>query len=203
MLQALSDQAEPVTIAALVTLTHLHENTLRGHLDGLVRAGLVRRHRADRAGRGRPAWLYQRIETQPSEAIEYAGLAATLARTIVELSGDPVADAARSGLDWGRRLARDRGAVDLPSEEARAQLVDLMDDLGFAPRQKEQDPSQVRLTRCPLLEAAYRQPEVVCAVHLGLARGALQEYGADPTGTELVPFSEPGACLLLLLLADL
>jgi hypothetical protein len=27
-------------------------------------------------------------------------------------------------------------------------------------------------------------------------RGALQEYGEDPSGTELFPFSEPGACRL-------
>jgi hypothetical protein len=34
-------------------------------------------------------------------------------------------------------------------------------------------------------------------VHLGLVRGALEEYGADPTGSDLVPFAEPGACLLV------
>jgi predicted ArsR family transcriptional regulator len=55
----------------------------------------------------------------------------------------------------------------------------------------------VRLTRCPLLEAAHRHPDVVCAVHLGIVRGALDEQGADPSGTALAPFAEPGACVLV------
>jgi len=59
--------------------------------------------------------------------------------------------------------------------------------------------SVVRLTLCPLLEAAHKHPDVVCGVHLGIVRGALEEYGADPTGTDLLPFSEPGACRLELL----
>ena len=58
-------------------------------------------------------------------------------------------------------------------------------------------PSSVRLTRCPLLEAARSNPLIVCNVHLGLLRGVLVEYGADPTGSALVPFAEPGACLLV------
>jgi hypothetical protein len=40
---------------------------------------------------------------------------------------------------------------------------------------------------------------VVCGVHLGVVRGALQELGSDPERTErtaLQPFSEPGACRL-------
>jgi hypothetical protein len=43
---------------------------------------------------------------------------------------------------------------------------------------------------------------VICGVHLGLARGALEELGNDPDQTErttLQPFSEPGACRLELL----
>jgi predicted ArsR family transcriptional regulator len=56
----------------------------------------------------------------------------------------------------------------------------------------------VRLTRCPLLEAAHRTPEVVCGVHVGIVRGALVERGASPAGTALTPFAEPGACRLVL-----
>ena len=40
---------------------------------------------------------------------------------------------------------------------------------------------------------------VVCAVHLGIVRGALEVYGGDPTHTDLLPFSEPGACRLEML----
>src|SRR3546814_19925983 len=52
----------------------------------------------------------------------------------------------------------------------------------------------VRLTRCPLLETAKEFPDVVCGVHLGIVRGALEEYGGDSERTDLFAFSEPGAC---------
>jgi predicted ArsR family transcriptional regulator len=195
VLDAVTDQPEPVTIQALVTLTRLHENTLREHLGALVRAGLVRRIRGAPAGRGRPSWRYERIEPQGRER-EYAAAAATLARGMAGLSPNPVAEAEQTGEAWGHRLLRDRGAGPAAPSEARSRLVELMDDLGFDPRATVGAPAEVRLTRCPLLEAAHRHPEVACAVHLGLARGALQEQGVDPAGTELVAFSEPGACLL-------
>ena len=193
----MSDQPEPVTIAALVTLTHLHENTVRGHLDALVRAGLVSRSRTEPLGRGRPAWLYEGTTADPSTPLEYAGLVAALARSIAAHSDDPVSHAAESGEVWGRQLASDRGAVRGTAEEARRELVGVMDDLGFSPRTDEHDVDQVRLTRCPFLEAATRHQEVVCAVHLGLARGVLAEHGVDPGGTRLLPFAEPGACRLV------
>ena len=93
-----------------------------------------------------------------------------------------------------------RGADDAASA-ARHEVVDLLDRLGFAPR-ADDDAASVALTRCPLLEAAYRNPEVVCAVHLGLAQGALERLGAPREGTSLLPFAEPGACRLYLRPAD-
>lgn len=108
---------------------------------------------------------------------------------------------------WGRELVRESspahsqvpGSSVTPSAVAtRRTVVTLLEGLGFAP---SADPrvSVVKLHRCPLLEAAHRLPQVVCSVHLGLVRGALDELGADPErteGTALQPFSEPGACRL-------
>jgi predicted ArsR family transcriptional regulator len=77
-------------------------------------------------------------------------------------------------------------------------VVRLLDDVGFSPETDDRA-TTVRLTRCPLLETAKEYPDVVCGVHLGIARGALEEYGADSTRTDLLPFAEPGACRLHLL----
>ena len=71
----------------------------------------------------------------------------------------------------------------------------MLEEIGFAP-EANRDSSVVRLTRCPLLDTARRYPDVVCAVHVGIVRGALEEYGAGTVGAELLPFAEPGACLL-------
>ena len=195
-MERLREQPEPLTLASLVAVTGLHENTLREHLTALVRRGLVRRHRAETSGRGRPAWLYE-LAGDESTRSEYAGLAAALATTIVRTSTDPGRVAAAAGEEWGRELARDRGAVPVTAVAARDQVLRLLDDLGFAPETAPEHPAEVRLTRCPLLEAAHRHRDVVCGVHLGIVRGALAEYGADPVGSALAPFAEPGSCLLV------
>jgi len=183
-------------MAALAESTGLHANTLRDHLDALEEAGLVGRRRAAPIGPGRPAWLYEAADDDGPARTEYAGLASALAASIHRTSADPRADAVVAGEEWGHDLARrhgrppSRGAV-----VARREVVDLLDELGFAP-ETDGRAEEVRLTRCPLLEAAHRYPDVVCGVHLGIARGALDEYDADPSAAALFPFSEPGACRL-------
>lgn len=192
----LRDQPEPLTLASLVTATGLHENTLREHLTTLVRQGLVRRLRTEPTGRGRPAWLYE-LTDEGTVGSEYPGLASALAASIARTSDDPGRAGAAAGEEWGRELARDRGAAPVSPAAARDSVVQLLDDLGFAPLSTTDRPGEVHLTRCPLLAAAHRHREVVCAVHLGIVRGALDEYGGDPDGSVLEPFSEPGACRLL------
>jgi predicted ArsR family transcriptional regulator len=196
LVERLREQPEPLTLASLVAVTGLHENTLREHLAALVRCGVVRRQRAEPSGRGRPAWLYELTDEDQARS-EYAGLAAALAATIARTSENPGRVAAAAGEEWGRELARDRGAVPVSPIAARDQVLRVLDDLGFAPETTPEHPAAVRLTRCPLLEAAHRHREVVCGVHLGIVRGALAEYGTDPTGTALEPFAAPGACLLV------
>lgn len=197
ILDLLHRQPEPLTLAALVHATGLHANTVREHLDTLVRRGLVARSRSEPQGRGRPAWLYEQTAVEP-ETSAYAGLAAALAASIARTSTTPREDATAAGEEWGRDLAHNRGATPTESKTARDRVVELLDDLGFEPRQEPEHPHIFRLTRCPLLEAAHRHPDVVCGVHLGIVRGALEEYGAEPAGTDLVPFTEPGACRLVI-----
>ena len=195
ILDLVSAQSEPTTLAALVSATGLHGNTVREHLEALQREGLVERSQARRGGRGRPAWRYEATGAAAGTS-EYAGLAAALAAAVERTSSDPAGDARIAGALWGRELARSHGHPATGSATAaRRQVVALLDDIGFEP-QTDAKATEVRLTRCPLLEAAHRSPEVVCSVHLGLVSGALDEYGADAEGTDLVPFAEPGACLL-------
>jgi predicted ArsR family transcriptional regulator len=195
LLDLLEAQPEPTTLGALVSATGLHANTVREHLEALEREGLVTRTQAAPRGRGRPAWLYQAASPEQAPS-EYAGLASALAASLQRTSAHPEADAVAAGVDWGHQLAAGRG-VEAPSTAAGARraVVALLDDIGFAPQPNERG-TVVRLTRCPLLEAAHKYPDIVCGVHLGLVRGALEEYGADPEGTDLLPFAEPGACRL-------
>ena len=54
------------------------------------------------------------------------------------------------------------------------------------------------LRRCTLLVAAKRYPQVVCQVHLGIVRGAMDIFGGSAERTAIMPFAEPGACRLQL-----
>jgi predicted ArsR family transcriptional regulator len=227
ILDVLIDQPEPCTVAALSELIRQHPNTIREHLDRLSYDQLVVRTRSDAHGRGRPAWLYGAAPDAGSEpgAREYAALASVLAGQIARTSRQPRADAIEAGRMWGRELARQSRTTTDPSigtgadetvsrkgtlvrrasgsdgVAARRKVIDLLEELGFAPS-ADARARVVKLHRCPLLEAAHQQPEVVCGVHLGIVRGALEELGNDPERTEsttLQPFSEPGACRLDLL----
>lgn len=197
MLAILQGQPEPVTLAALVAACGLHPNTVREHLDALVGLGLVQRSQTEPKGRGRPAWLYEAVESADGpEPSEYAGLAATLASVIHRTSAEPRSDAIQAGTEWGRELARQLGQPPSHSRAAiRRQLVALLAEIGFAPETNDRQ-DVVKLTRCPLLEAAYRYPDIVCGVHLGIVRGAAEEFGGDAEGSEMHAFSEPGACRL-------
>jgi len=128
---------------------------------------------------------------------EYVSLANALSQAILLASPDPRRDAELAGESWGRDLARQLGSAPLTPEAARERAVELLDDLGFAPLREDPAGPVVRLTRCPLLDAARENPRIVCNVHLGMLRGVLAEYGSDPNGSDLVPFAEPGSCLLI------
>ena len=130
-----------------------------------------------------------------------------MAGQIAQSSAHPRADAIKAGQSWGRELVQNsattRGAtteskVGPSSTATNLELLALLSELGFAP---SADPhlNVIQLRRCPLLVAAHRYPEVICAVHLGIIRGALHELGADADqveGVDLHAFSEPGACRL-------
>lgn len=199
VLDTLEEADGPRSLADLSETTGLHANTLREHLEALADAGLVHRELAAPAGRGRPARLYRADRSDPPVA-EYAGLASTLAATLHRTSDHPVEAAVEAGADWGHELARTAGRPEDDGEvAARRQVVSMLRGMGFDPEvdpEADPDHTTVRLRACPLLDAATRFPNVVCGVHRGIAVGALREYDADDSQVSLLPFAEPGACLL-------
>lgn len=196
VLEELQRSESTTTVGALATQLALHVNTVRKHLDGLVERQLVTRERAAVNGRGRPAWQYAAAtqRTEPDHRVrDYAGLATALAGQLSRSSANPRSDAISAGEAWGRVLVE--GAPAGTPAHARREVIELLDELGFAPRPNARA-TTAQLLRCPLLDAARAQPDVVCPVHLGIVRGALTELGGDPQRAELLPFSEPGACRL-------
>ncbi len=186
VLAVLAKRDSPTTLAELVGVTGLHENTLRGHLDALHQAGHVSRLRATPSGRGRPPWSYVAREAP------YAALALALSRGLQNNPGSTARETAESGgRAWGERLRELFDADDRTPDE---RLMLALEHVGFGP-EISADRMSVRLTRCPFIDAARAHPEAVCSVHLGLIRGAL---GTSLDHAALQPFAEPGACLVTL-----
>lgn len=196
VLEELQRSGAATTVDELATRLDMHANTARKHLDGLAERGLVTRTAAAVTGRGRPAWSYAAAlgSPEPDHRVrDYAGLATALAGHISRTSTDAEADARSAGEAWGRTLTNG-----LPAGSpafARRTVVDLLEELGFDPAANARV-TTVRLRRCPLLDAARAQPDIVCPVHLGIVRGALAELGGEPARAVLLPFAEPGACRL-------
>lgn len=194
--QQLRGRSRPVTATALAQVCRLHVNTVREHLDALVDTGLAVRERTPAVGRGRPAYRYRAVPPQQSPVREYAGLAAVLAGQIARSSSDPGRDALAAGREWGRALVSGQEPAGSP-QEARARVLTLLDEMGFAPEADEESRC-ARLPRCPFIEIAREHPGVICAVHAGLVEAGVDALGGEAERVVLQPFAQSDACMLRL-----
>lgn len=184
-----------LSAAEVADATGLHLNTARFHLDGLVEDGLVERTAEPREQPGRPRILYSAQGPVPGPR-SYALLAEMLTGLVASLqdAGPAAVDAGRA---WGRHLV-ERAAPSEPVDEteAIARLNGLLASIGFQPElRKTRKSTEVCLHHCPFREIAEKHTDVVCALHLGLMQGALEELHAPITATALEPFVAPNLCV--------
>lgn len=175
----------------------LHPNTVRVHLDLLIKAGLASREAEPRSEPGRPRILYRATAEAAEESAGYRLLAEVLAGYLAGSSADPTADAERAGRAWGAYLTERPAPFErLSDEEMLSRVERMLADLGFRPELAANTRGwRILLHRCPFREVAERHRQVVCSVHLGLIRGALSELGAPLEASGLDPFVEPSLCV--------
>lgn len=169
----LVDADEPVTVAELTAHFGLNHNAIRQHLAKLVDADLVVETSEQTGGPGRPRLLYSvdpRVESTWGVAGPYERLSLMLAE-MVRTGETPV--------EIGRKVARRerRGAitVDDPIDE----LVEEMARHGFDPVVKVKGRQvDVTLRTCPFATTALADPDIVCALHLGIAEGVAEGIGS-------------------------
>ncbi|MET4004588.1 putative ArsR family transcriptional regulator [Arthrobacter sp. UYCu511] len=206
-----------LSVEQLSAETGQHPNTVREHLEALVETSYATRTAAPKVGRGRPAWQYQ-ASASPAGPVGYAALAAALAKHIALHSHHPAAEGEAAGRAWAQALKPAGNSPDnLPefsaatapegggaaaktiskaaAKTARSGVSNALVEAGFGV-QKNRDATELVLTTCPIVEAARDNPEVVCAVHLGLVKGLLTGSGLAESEVELLPFSGPGRCTL-------
>ena len=191
VLAVLRDTPQPVGVGAVCESTGLSPNAVRFHLDHLIASGVVRAVKDPKAGgSGRPALVYS---AAPAEAFDaaaaYRTLAGLLASELVRSAGPQAADEA--GRAWARSLLKTR---DVGGADPMALVMSLLEDGGFRPAVST-DGSAIELSRCPFLDLALVQPDVVCGVHLGLISGVLELVGAT-TEVQLLPVMDDGPCLV-------
>lgn len=178
---------EPLGVESIARELDLHPNTVRGHLEVLVREGKVERTTERRGTRGRPRDLFTATEVhEPEES--YARLAAALAAQLETLGGHGEAVAA------GRRWASWEAcapATDVP--EAIDEVLAVLRRTGFAPELADDD-ATILLRRCPFGALAREHTDVVCGAHLGLIQGTLDRVRPGARA-ELVPFAAPHTCV--------
>jgi predicted ArsR family transcriptional regulator len=198
----ISERDRPLDVPEMAEALELHPNTIRSHLRRLEAVGLVVSETEIRSSRGRPRLLFT---TGPAAAEiaqgarDYRLLASMLAGYASTGTRDPASVAETTGRTWGRYLAGpDRlHPSERPDANASvAMIARVMERLGFAPEvMKRSESVELHLHNCPFREVAERYPNVVCALHLGILRGALEESAATLHATELQPFVTPSLCV--------
>jgi predicted ArsR family transcriptional regulator len=188
-----------MSIAAIAEVLGVHPNTVRFHLDTLVGDGQVEHVELDRKGPGRPPLMFQAVRQMDRGGTRHYRLLAEVLATAFANEPDAGAKALAAGRAWGRKL--DSGIEAPPADATSADdainhLVDVLDDLGFAPERQEVDGQQrVGLRHCPFLELAENRTSVVCPVHLGLMQGAMETWKAPVSVDRLEAFVEPDLCV--------
>lgn len=197
MLSLLRQADRPLSVAEVANAIDLHVNTARFHLDGLVDDGLAERTSESRETPGRPRILYTSEGPSPGPR-SYELLAKMLTGFVSTLDGAGAATV-ELGRAWGRHLVeRPAPSEHIDVQEAVARLHRLLDAIGFQSEARvTDDGAEVRLRHghCPFREIAQKHTDVVCAIHLGLMQGALDELGAPITASSLEPFVTPQVCI--------
>jgi predicted ArsR family transcriptional regulator len=184
----------PLSIIAIAEKLDVHPNTVRFHLDSLSGEGLVKHVEPARRGPGRPPLMFQAVQQMDRGGTRHYRLLAEILAITLGGEQDSSSRAIAAGQAWGERM--DSAGAVAGVEESIERLVGVLDELGFEPERRESDgKQQLGLRHCPFLELAERQPGVICPIHLGLMRGALQTWGAPVTVERLEAFSEPDLCL--------
>ncbi len=199
VLRVLRTSPDPMSIAAIADVLSVHPNTVRFHLDSLVGDGQVEHVELDRKGPGRPPLMFRAVRQMDRGGTRHYRLLAEILAVAFAGERDAGAKALAAGRAWGRKLDSSLEAV--PADPATADdaidhLVNMLDELGFAPeRRAAGGEQQVGLRHCPFLELAENRTAVVCPVHLGLMQGAMEAWGAPVSVDRLDAFVEPDLCV--------
>jgi predicted ArsR family transcriptional regulator len=139
----------------------VHLNTARAHLRALVEAGVVRKAKEPRRGRGRPVVRYRIKAGWRPAGDDLLGLA--------QLMGTAVGRGAAQGRARARRWGR--AAANAGTGTARTDLERMLSGLGFAAAVGD---DELRLSGCPCPLVSPDRPASICGLVDAAIDGALE-----------------------------
>ena len=197
VLDVLCTADEPLAVRDVAERVGLHSNTARFHLDKLVEAGLAVRRAEERNHPGRPRLVYSATSDKTTGQRNYRLLAEMLTSLVADVLPEPARAAEKTGEAWGRFLAeRPAPGQRIDAAEGIRRVSGVLAKSGFAPDAADDlDRPVIPLRHCPFREVAQQHGDVVCSLHLGMIRGALEEVRAPLEATRLEPFVGPSLCV--------
>lgn len=203
---AVGGQLPGLTAAELAGRLELHVTTVRFHVDQLVQAGLLETEfRSGRVGRPRKVYIFRPGAMASGDLTEaYAALSQVLAEAWpADGKSEPVSPE-EAGRRWVHRHSDPLDRVPPPATTPGAwlgkvgQTLDLLSQWGYTPELRTTDGgrvAEIMLVDCPFLSIASGRPDVVCGVHRGLLRGAMERVGEPGTEVAVQPFVSPRSCV--------
>ncbi len=207
VLEILRTAPEPRTVSQIARKLRVHGNTVRFHLDSLLSDGLIEIEESNDGERpvGRPAIRYRAVARVVPSQMRHTETLVRLFLGDLEADPDGLERAKAIGRKWGSDQAKELEVGRTPRGLDRDvhRLNTLLNDMGF--ESDKPSAQQICVKACPFLDDVKARDieEVgtvdlhpVCAVHLGVMKGALEEWGADLEVTNLVPFARVDRCTI-------
>ena len=176
IVEILGESPDGATAFDIADRMDLHHNAVRTHLSVLARAGLVWSEREKATGRpGRPRLIFRLTDLSVGgDEASRRELVEMLLRLVSRARVSRV-EVEAVGVEEGRLLA-----------ERGGNLVDTLQRTGFAPDdvtdadQASRGERHLVLRHCPFADAASGEDgEMVCALHLGIAKGLVAAQGGE------------------------
>jgi predicted ArsR family transcriptional regulator len=162
----IADSDQPADVTEMTAHFGLNHNAIRQHLAKLVGAGLIVESTAAARGRGRPKLQY----TIEPAADGRWGVTSPYERLSVLLT-EMVHDG-ETAVEAGARAGRRRPVEGSTAEQTVAGITVAMAREGFDPEVRHRrGRTEIVLRNCPFESAALADPDTICSVHLGMARG--------------------------------
>lgn len=204
VLEAIRRRGGAARVNDIAAAVGAHTNTVRGHLEVLMDAGVITAESQKTPGRGRPWLLYCLRSPRPIELVsEYIGLVGVLATEIRRRASAADVDIANHAEELGRAWAKRGVRTGIEGADAEiagdsAPWIETDDPTGAALRDLRRlgfDPynrgdATIGLRACPFVRADGTAPDaVICHIHAGYIR---ERAGRNSVG--LVPFDRRGEC---------